>query len=169
MIWRSFRLSHLPSRSRITNPLAAVHSRHSSALHRTKSNVATILATPPPTGEHLITVAGSVRTVRNQKHRSFVELGDGSTTHSLQAVLEPAQAEGYATHAGASCAGRATLTDLIFSAWEQVLPWRSLVCGDLPLREKNRDTSSRPRMSGSLERRMQRWAIAPVEISGDCM
>lgn len=40
-------------------------------------------------------MTGSVRTIRNQKHRSFLELGDGSTTQTLQALLEPTQADGY--------------------------------------------------------------------------
>ena len=39
-------------------------------------------------------VIGTVRTIRNQKRRSFVEIGDGSTSRSLQALLEPHQAEG---------------------------------------------------------------------------
>lgn len=42
-----------------------------------------------------IQVAGSVRTIRKQKHRAFLEIGDGSTVHSLQAVLSPEQAQGY--------------------------------------------------------------------------
>ena len=57
-------------------------------------SIATLLATPPRGDAHTITAVGSVRTIRNQKQRSFVELGDGSTVHSLQALLEPAQAEG---------------------------------------------------------------------------
>ena len=43
----------------------------------------------------LISVTGTVRTVRKQKKISFAAVGDGSTTEQLQAVLEPAQAEGY--------------------------------------------------------------------------
>jgi aspartyl/asparaginyl-tRNA synthetase len=41
-----------------------------------------------------ISVVGHVRTIRNQKRWSFVELGDGSTTSTLQALLKPEQAKG---------------------------------------------------------------------------
>ena len=58
-------------------------------------SIATILASPPKGDAETITAVGSVRTVRNQKQRSFVEIGDGSTVHSLQALLQPAQAERY--------------------------------------------------------------------------
>lgn len=60
-------------------------------------SIASVLALPPLTeghDPHDITISASVRTVRNQKKRSFVELGDGSTIHSLQAVLEPSQCHG---------------------------------------------------------------------------
>lgn len=46
-------------------------------------------------GTQPVTVAGFIRTIRNQKQRSFVELGDGSTLFPLQAVLSPSQAKGY--------------------------------------------------------------------------
>lgn len=59
-------------------------------------------AQPPPSlilqrggGTQPVTVAGFVRTIRNQKQRSFVELGDGSTIYPLQAVLSPSHAKGY--------------------------------------------------------------------------
>lgn len=42
-----------------------------------------------------IEVAGSVRSVRKQKSRAFLAIGDGSTVHVLQAVLHPDQAQGY--------------------------------------------------------------------------
>ena len=41
-----------------------------------------------------IEVRGTVRTIRKQKHRAFLEIGDGSSVHSLQAVLDPDQAQG---------------------------------------------------------------------------
>ncbi|KAL9027772.1 MAG: hypothetical protein Q9196_003754 [Gyalolechia fulgens] len=41
-----------------------------------------------------IEIVGAVRTIRKQKHRAFVEIGDGSSVQSLQAVLNPDQAEG---------------------------------------------------------------------------
>lgn len=43
----------------------------------------------------LISVTGTVRTVRKQKKISFAAIGDGSTIQPLQVVLQPAQAEGY--------------------------------------------------------------------------
>ena len=60
-------------------------------------NIATLLATPPIADAPTITAVGSVRTIRNQKLRSFVEIGDGSTVHTLQALLQPNHAEGYAS------------------------------------------------------------------------
>ncbi|KAL8870237.1 MAG: hypothetical protein Q9174_003676, partial [Haloplaca sp. 1 TL-2023] len=44
-------------------------------------------------------ILGSVRTVRKQKWRAFLEIGDGSTVHGLQAVLSPAQGQGLSTGA----------------------------------------------------------------------
>lgn len=60
-------------------------------------SIAAVLASPPSTESQprqQITVVGFVRTIRNQKLRSFVEVGDGSTVYPLQAVLEPLQAKG---------------------------------------------------------------------------
>lgn len=94
-IWRSSRLPPLSSRPKITLPRTHVQMRRLSALPITSPNVATILATPPRDGGHAVTVEGSIRTIRNQKHRSFVELGDGSTVYSLQAVLDPQLAQGH--------------------------------------------------------------------------
>ena len=42
-----------------------------------------------------IQVTGTVRTIRKQKHCAFLQLGDGSTVHSLQAVLNPDHAQGF--------------------------------------------------------------------------
>ena len=69
--------------------------RRLSAYPTASPNVATILATPPRHDGQTITVEGSIRTIRSQKQRSFVELGDGSTVLSLQAVLDPQLAEGH--------------------------------------------------------------------------
>ncbi|KAF6218560.1 hypothetical protein HO133_005910 [Letharia lupina] len=76
-----------------------------SAFPTASPNVATILATPPRHGGHVITVEGSIRTIRNQKQRSFVELGDGSTAYSLQAVLDPQLAEGLGTGTSVAITG----------------------------------------------------------------
>ena len=99
MIWRSFLVSHGCLRSRIPNspfPSLVLQSRaqSASAVRTLKPNVAAVLNSKPTDDCHAITVTGSVRTIRNQKHHSFLELGDGSTTQTLQALLEPAQANG---------------------------------------------------------------------------
>ncbi|KAI4204707.1 MAG: hypothetical protein LQ350_001022 [Teloschistes chrysophthalmus] len=52
-----------------------------------------------------IEVAGSVRTVRKQKSRAFLSIGDGSTVDVLQAVLHPDQAQGLSTGAFVSVRG----------------------------------------------------------------
>ena len=72
-----------------------VQMRRLSTFPTVTANIATVLATPPRHGGHAITVEGSIRTIRNQKQRSFAELGDGSTAHSLQAVLDPQLAQGH--------------------------------------------------------------------------
>ena len=101
MTWRSFHLSHRCSRSRIPNSpfpyslLLQSRAHCASAVRTTKPNVAAVLNSKPSDDCHAVTVTGSVRTIRNQKYRSFLELGDGSTTQTLQALLEPAQADGY--------------------------------------------------------------------------
>ena len=72
--------------------LSTSHARHFST-----PTIASLVARTPVGNDQesrRITVAGFVRTVRNQKLRSFVEIGDGSTVESLQAVLEPHQAKG---------------------------------------------------------------------------
>lgn len=94
-IWRCLRLSPLASRPGITLLPPHVQMRRLSTFPTVTANIATILATPPRHGGHAITVEGSIRTIRNQKQRSFVELGDGSTAHSLQAVLDPQLAQGH--------------------------------------------------------------------------
>lgn len=94
-IWRRIGLSPPSSGPAITFPPNHVHMRRLSAIPTAGPNVATILATPPRLGGHAITIEGSIRTIRNQKQRSFVELGDGSTAYSLQAVLDPRLAEGH--------------------------------------------------------------------------
>lgn len=95
MLWRSLGLSLLRTKHAIKSSSAASQRLHTSSLRRSSPSVAAVLATPPTHDQRIVTVVGSVRTVRNQKHLSFVELGDGSTVQSLQAVLEPSQAEGY--------------------------------------------------------------------------
>ena len=101
MIWRPFSLSGSPFSCNITRIRATFHTPYlisRGILSRPAPNIATVLATPPshdPQLDQDITITGFVRTVRNQKARSFLEIGDGSTIHSLQAVLDPRQAKGY--------------------------------------------------------------------------
>lgn len=71
----------------------ALHSQ-TCRIHPSHPTIAGILATPPTDPPTLLTAIGFVRTVRNQKSLSFVELGDGSTVHSLQALLKPSLAKG---------------------------------------------------------------------------
>lgn len=72
--------------------------RYASTLGSSDESIATILAKEPGTttgSDNIIRVTGSVRTIRKQKHRCFLEIGDGSTSRPLQAILEPQHAEGY--------------------------------------------------------------------------
>ena len=97
MLWRSVRLSAWVT---IRQPPAARFDTCRPCLVRQASDIASrpsiarILATPPAEKDESITVVGLVRTVRSQKRTAFVELEDGSTPESLQAILKPAQADG---------------------------------------------------------------------------
>ena len=93
--WRRIRPLPLPPRPATTLPPTRLQLRRLSACPTASPNVATVLATPPRHGGHTITVQGSIRTIRSQKQRSFVELGDGSTAFPLQAVLDPRLAKGH--------------------------------------------------------------------------
>lgn len=100
MTWRPVYLLHARARCCAFGTGIDPHRRFissSHALHFPNPTIASILARPRLGDDQeyqRITVAASVRTVRNQKLRSFVELGDGSTVESLQAVLEPHHAKG---------------------------------------------------------------------------
>ncbi|KAH9810854.1 hypothetical protein DFH28DRAFT_1064249 [Melampsora americana] len=50
-----------------------------------------------PCTKTLITVQGWVKTIRNQKHISFIELIDGSSSTHLQIILNPNQSQGIET------------------------------------------------------------------------
>ncbi len=97
MVWRLPRLSYHETRRRIPIPDTLRPQRYISTLSSRDENIASILAQEPPAAGPVdtILVTGTVRTVRKQKRRSFLEIGDGSTSRPLQAVLEPHQAEGY--------------------------------------------------------------------------
>lgn len=90
MIWRSFRGLSLSLRFN----RSCLAQQYSSKIAATSRTIAQILHAQP-TPNSIISVLGTVRTVRNQKRISFAAIGDGSTTQSLQVVLEPVQAEGY--------------------------------------------------------------------------
>ena len=73
--------------------LARVHSRtlHSSSRTLSPISVADLLESPPANPNNVI-VNGVVRSIRNQKTRSFASIGDGSSLAPLQA-LPPDQAQ----------------------------------------------------------------------------
>jgi len=57
-------------------------------------SVADLLDTAPSTTDNVI-VNGFIRSIRNQKNRSFASIGDGSSLEPLQALLTPQQAQRY--------------------------------------------------------------------------
>ncbi|KAL8807335.1 MAG: hypothetical protein Q9223_004549 [Gallowayella weberi] len=71
-------------------------SRYLSNVNFQPHNIASALALRPNQDQDNFTIEvfGSVRSIRKQKHCAFLELGDGSTVHNLQAVLNPDQAQG---------------------------------------------------------------------------
>jgi asparaginyl-tRNA synthetase len=74
--------------------LASTHSSRSlhSAARKAPHSVADLLGTPPAAPDTVI-VNGFVRSIRNQKNRSFASIGDGSSLEPLQALLTPQQAQ----------------------------------------------------------------------------
>ena len=94
MRWIFLPLPRSLSRNRIPDYSFRQASRHVSTLTSNDKTIATILATDPDTSLQPTRVIGTVRTIRNQKRHSFVEIGDGSTSRPLQALLEPHQGEG---------------------------------------------------------------------------
>ena len=100
MTWRSPRQSLL---SRALRPRVRHHlvARWLTTLPVTTQSIASILALQSPDDHDAprrVVVTGHVRTVRNQKRRAFVEIGDGSTIRSLQALLDPSQAARYVSN-----------------------------------------------------------------------
>ena len=98
MRWTPSRLPRCRAQNRTPSQPARTASSYSSASTPALDgqDVATVLDRKPDQHGTLqpTRVIGTVRTIRNQKRRSFVEIGDGSTSRSLQALLEPHQAEG---------------------------------------------------------------------------
>jgi hypothetical protein len=70
-------------------------SRQGTRYYSSKSNelysVAKLLESSPSASD--VAVNGFIRSIRNQKTRSFAAIGDGSSLEPLQALLTPAQAE----------------------------------------------------------------------------
>ena len=58
-----------------------------------ESSIAYLLDQGPTDSEKVI-VNGFIRSIRNQKQRSFASVGDGSSLEPLQALLTPKQSEG---------------------------------------------------------------------------
>lgn len=99
MRWTPSRLPRCLSQSPLPHYTARTASHNASTLtgnSHQDQDIATILNRKPDQHGTLqpTRVIGTVRTIRNQKRRSFVEIGDGSTSRSLQALLEPHQAKG---------------------------------------------------------------------------
>ena len=93
MIWRVIRY---PASTPISPKQLRQGSYRSYTMRIFDPNIARLVASPPKNPEDTLTAVGWIRTVRKQKRVTFVELGDGSTPHNLQAVLKPSQSEGYA-------------------------------------------------------------------------
>jgi asparaginyl-tRNA synthetase len=72
-----------------------VASSHSRRFYHSSSppclTVSKLLDSPPSTDN--VTVNGFIRSIRNQKARSFAVIGDGTSLQPLQALLTPAQAQ----------------------------------------------------------------------------
>ena len=100
MIWRSLRSPHIHPKPAPVN-LCLPQSRRwlsNAPITSAYQSIASILDFRPAGGQdggQSIVVTGHVRTVRKQKRWSFVEIGDGSSSRSLQALVEPSQAIGY--------------------------------------------------------------------------
>ena len=92
MQWQPLGISAIRSRLQISQSLL-----RRSLAHRAVSacSVADILSLPQSGDSYEVTASGSVRTIRRHKSVAFVELGDGSTIHTLQALLRAGQAERY--------------------------------------------------------------------------
>ncbi|KAF2176326.1 asparaginyl-tRNA synthetase [Zopfia rhizophila CBS 207.26] len=96
------------------HPRLPYRPRHSST--RSPSNIASLLIEAPSSpslektsssGE-ILTVNGFVRTVRRQKRVAFAAIGDGSSMHTIQAVLTPEQADGLSTGIAVAITGQWT-------------------------------------------------------------
>ena len=116
----------------------------SSPMRTSQPSIADILNTPadPPTFQSVI---GFVRTVRKQKHISFVQLGDGSTVFPLQAILKPSQAEGQVPHRHRIIGSRDMLTCRTESGWERAPLSPSPVNGGLHRMESSSLRNFTPR------------------------
>lgn len=78
---------------RLTLRRATRRSLHACGRGHGPASVAALLGAEAQSDD--VIVEGYVRSIRNQKTRSFAAIGDGSTVDSLQALLSPEQAQGY--------------------------------------------------------------------------
>jgi asparaginyl-tRNA synthetase len=91
---------HTHTHAHALAPLAPSRLRYSSTF--SPPNLAALLtpASPPsvpqqrPSDHQPLTIHGYIRSVRKQKRIAFAAIGDGSTLHTVQAVLAPQLAEG---------------------------------------------------------------------------
>jgi uncharacterized membrane protein YccC len=65
---------------------------HRASASSATSSIAHLLDQGPQDAENVV-VNGFIRSIRNQKQRSFASVGDGSSLEPLQALLTPEQAQ----------------------------------------------------------------------------
>lgn len=105
MLWRLSRHPRLLQSGRACPPLRLSGCQpprtHLSTTAESLPTVASVFAvrTDDDKKPTVVEVVGAVRTIRKQKHHAFLEIGDGSSVHSLQAVLKPDQVQGEALNA----------------------------------------------------------------------
>ena len=95
MQWQPLAVSRLRTRWPLTGLPVPTVGRSLSHRGVASRSVAEILQLPQTGDSYEVTVKGSVRTVRRHKYVAFVELGDGSTIYTLQALLRVRQAQRY--------------------------------------------------------------------------
>lgn len=95
MLWRAGRLRVVAFQRHIRSDIARGYQRRLLCISTSLPNIATILDTDPALANETITATGWVRTIRKHKRVTFLELGDGSTSRTLHAVLQPSSSEGY--------------------------------------------------------------------------
>ena len=97
MRWGVRQLPRTFTSSRIRRHL--IPNQHSGIAHVSTSTpsiktILSTLSTDENTQGQTLTAVGTVRTARKQKQYTFVDIGDGSTPETVQAILRPEQAHG---------------------------------------------------------------------------